>query len=242
MSGTYLSNHPPAGGDISRRLAGDMESVLMDASGLKKDDVFYAVYRNLEIVGEKIRYDITEIPARTVNGEFAKTFGHYHKTALPEIYEVLEGRAYFLLQKPETPENPANIKEAYIAEALNGEKIIIPPGFGHLAINVAVSELVLANWIALSDYDYGPYGKLHGGCYYVIDKGASIDFEKNKNYSHVPELKKLKLIKNLPELGLYKRDQKPILELKNAPEKLDWLIHPENYEELLTVEKLYRIL
>lgn len=222
-----------------------MESMFMSISDLKKDEVFYTVYRNLEVVGGKIKYDVTEMPAGNVadpsssaGGEFRKTFGHYHKNELPEIYEVLEGHAYFLLQS--FNEEPATITEVYLVEALKGEKVIIPPKFGHLAINIGRSELVLANWMGLSEYDYEPYKKYHGGCYYVLDKGASIEFEKNKNYSHVPELKKLKLKKNLPELGLEKDNPKPILDLKNTPGKMDWLINPEKYKDLLTIENLYR--
>ena len=58
----------------------------------------------------------------------------------------------------------------------------------------------------------------------------------------VPELKKLKL-KNSPaleELGIRNDKSHPILDLKKSPEKLDWLAHPEKYEELLTIEKLYK--
>lgn len=235
-----------------------MAPVLADDTGIKKDEVFYTVYRNLEVIDGKIRYDVTEIPARPAGGpagprgenECRKTFGHYHKKppaspsqgGLPEIYEVLEGRAFFLLQLPASPEDQSNIKEAYIAEASAGEKAIIPPEFGHLTINVGESTLVLANWIGLSEYDYDAYKKYRGGCYYVLDKGANIEFEKNKNYSHVPELKKLKLKKNLPELGLEKDNPQPILNLKNTPKKMDWLSNPENYKELLTIENLYRTL
>ncbi|OGF69457.1 hypothetical protein A3C73_03555 [Candidatus Giovannonibacteria bacterium RIFCSPHIGHO2_02_FULL_44_11] len=253
MSGIYSNRDLPAGRqakDVSRRLSGDMAPVLADlpagrqvSSDLKKDEVFYTVYRNLEIVDGKIRYDVTEIPAGTRGeNEFRKTFGHYHKKPLPEIYEVLEGRAYFLLQRPTSPEDQSNIKEVYIAEASAGEKAVIPPKFGHLTINVGESTLVLANWIGLSEYDYDAYKKYRGGCYYVLNKGANIEFEKNKNYSHVPEIKKLKLKKNLPELGMEKDNPKPILDLKNSPGKMDWLINPENYKELLTIENLYRTL
>lgn len=215
-----------------------MAPVFFDAENIKADEVFYTVYRNLEIIGGKIRYDITEIPRGNMNGEFRKTFGHYHKNSLPEIYEVLEGRAFFLLQT--FKDDPAVISEAYIVEALKGEKIIIPPDFGHLAINIGGEELVLANWMGLSEYDYETFKKFRGGCYYVLDKGATIEFEINKSYSAVPTLKKLKLKKNLPEMGMEKNVQKSILEFKKSPEKLDWLVNPEKYQELLTIEKLYR--
>ena len=236
MSGNYSFSTR----DISRRLGGEMKEVLFDPRAVagKEQEIYYMVYRNIEIVNGKIKYDVTEIPAGKVGKEFRKTFGHYHKNNLPEFYEVLEGHAYFLLQY--SSQDPTEIKEAYIVEALIGEKMIVPPGYGHLTINVGRPTLLLANWIGLMDYDYEPYKKLHGGCYYILDGGQTIEFEKNKNYKTVPELKKLKLKKNLPELGLKKDNYQPILNLKNSPEKLDWLINPEKYKELLTIEKLYR--
>lgn len=242
MSGTYLSKENlPAGRqaqDISRRLTKDMAPVLFDSSNIKDEEIYYTVYRNLEIIDGKLRYDITEIPSGNTNGEFRKTFGHYHKSYLPEIYEVLEGHAFFLLQN--FNEDPATISETYLVEALKGEKVIVPPNFGHLAINIGRNELVTANWIGLSEYDYETYKKLGGGCYYVLDKGASIEFEINKKYTAVPSLKKLKLKKNLPDFGFEKNKEQSILDLKKSPEKLDWLINPEKYKELLTIEKLYR--
>ena len=243
MSGKYLIK------DISRRLLGDMRGVLLDENAIegRESEILYTVFRNIEIVEGKARYDITEIPARpagepagNIGGEFNKTFGHYHKNGLPEVYEILEGHAYFLIQSPQN--DPAEIKEAYIVEAEKNEKVVIPGNFGHLAINVGKETLKLANWMGFADYDYETYKKLHGGCYYVLDGGQTIEFEQNKNYKIVPELKKLKL-KNSPaldELGIRNDKSHPIIDLKKHPEKLDWLAHPEKYRELLTIEKLYR--
>ena len=256
MSGKYLTKTClPAGRDISRRLLGDMSGALFNENAAKgrENEIFYTVFRNIETVEGRARYDITEIPAGNIGGEFNKTFGHYHKNALPEVYEVLEGHAYFLLQNPQS--NPAEIKEVYIVEAEKGEKAVIPGNFGHLSINVGSETLVLANWIGFTGYDYETIKKLTGGCYYVLDArlvapseaearrvGQTIEFEQNKNYKMVPELKKLKL-KNSPaleELGIRNDKSHPILDLKKSPEKLDWLAHPEKYEELLTIEKLYK--
>ena len=250
MSGKYSTKTClPAGRDISRRLLGDMRGVLFDenAANGRENEVAYAVFRNIETIEGMARYDITEIPARPAGGppgnigaEFPKTFGHYHKKQLPEIYEVLEGRAYFLLQNFQN--DPSVITEAYIVEAEKCEKVVIPENFGHLAMNIGGETLVLANWIGCTDYDYETIKKLHGGCYYVLDGGQTIEFERNKNYKTVPELKKLKL-KNSPaldELGIRNDKNHPIIDLKNHPEKLDWLVHPEKYRELLTIEKLYK--
>lgn len=238
MSGNYLYNAK----DISRRLLGDMKDVLEDAAAAenRENEVFYTVYRNIEVVEGKARYDITEIPPGRVSKEFNKTFGHYHKKPLPEIYEVLEGHAYFLIQKMGA--DPSEISEAYVIEALSGEKAVIPPGYGHLAVNVGNTMLKLANWMGLSDYDYETIRQFGGGCYYILDYGNSIEFERNKKYKTVPGLYKIKL-KNSPqleELGIKKEPGHPILSLKKHPEKLDWLSDTEKYLEILTVDKLYR--
>ncbi|OGF64760.1 hypothetical protein A2661_01605 [Candidatus Giovannonibacteria bacterium RIFCSPHIGHO2_01_FULL_45_24] len=252
MSGKYLLNSARSP-DVSKRMVFDMKPVFRNPEAVGKNGVFYEVYRNLEIVGGKARYDITEIPQQKIGGEFAKTFGHYHRGPQSDLYEVLEGYAYFLIQRYEN--NPADIKEAYIIEAMTGDKIVTPPNFGHLAVNVGEKDLVLANWVSLVEYDYETIKKLRGGCYYVIDArldsrldstrltarqaGEAIEFEKNPNYKSVPELKKLKL-KDVPELGIKNGAQYPILNLKNSPEKLDWLAHPEKYQELLTIKNLYQ--
>lgn len=223
--------------DISQRMIFDMKPVFKNQETVKNDSIYYTVYRNLEILGGKLRYDITVLPQKIVGREFTKTFGHYHKDVSPELYEVLEGRAYFLLQRYE--KNPAEIQEVYIVEAVAGEKAIMPPGFGHFSVNIGKNDLVLANWIGLGDYDYNLFKNLHGGCYYIVDGGQNIEFAKNPNYKSVPELKKLKL-RDLPELGIKNDKDHPIWDLKNDPKKLEWLSKPKKYMELLTIENLYR--
>ena len=229
--------------DVSQRMAQDMKPVLFQPEDLKTEnnDVFYTVYRNLGAIPELARYDITVIPARKVGQEFSKTFGHYHRGPQSDLYEVLEGHAYFLIQRYEN--DPAGIKDAYIIEALAGEKIVTPPNFGHLAINVGDTDLVLANWVGFVEYDYETIKKYRGGCYYILGNGENIEFEKNTNYKSVPEIKKLKL-RDIPEFGIKNGKEHPIWNLKTppagGPEKLDWLVNPAKYMALLTINKLYR--
>lgn len=223
--------------DISQRMLFDMKTVFKNPGSIKNDSIYYTVYRNLEILGGKIRYDITVLPQKITGGEFTKTFGHYHESASPELYEVLEGNACFLLQRYKS--NPKEIMEAYIIDCAAGEKAIMPPGFGHLSVNIGKSDLVLANWIGLAEYDYGLYKNLHGGCYYILDNGNNIEFEKNPNYTSVPKLKKIKL-RDLPDLGIKNDKDHPIWDLKNDPKKLDWLTNPVKYMELLKIENLYK--
>src|SRR3989344_4520509 len=70
----------------------------------------------------------------------------YLKNPYPEIYEVLLGRAYFLIQSESI---------VYLAEAGPGEKFIIPPSFGHNTINVFNEPLLMANFVSeKAEYDY----------------------------------------------------------------------------------------
>jgi len=179
---------------------------------LKKDDE--------KIKAANLRYDLTLIPPGTMNGEFAKTAGHYHKP-YPEIYEVLIGRAYFLIQSESA---------AYLAEAGPGEKFLVPPSFGHNTINVFNKPLLLANWISeKAIYDYKPYKDNGGAMYYFINNDNLVDIIKNQSYKSAPEIKKIRP-KEWPEFGLVKNQ--PLYSLVNNLEKLKFLNYPEEFASL----------
>jgi len=177
---------------------------------LKKDD------KKIRTAG--LRYDLTLIPPGKIGDEFVKTAGHYH-LPYPEIYEVLLGRAYFLIQSESA---------VLLAEAGPGEKFLIPPDYGHNTINVFNEPLLLANWMSeKAEYDYGPYKNNHGAMYYFLANNNFIDIIKNQNYRLVPEIKKIKA-REYPEFGLIK--EKPLYGLANNLEKLKFLNHPEEFE------------
>ncbi len=179
---------------------------------LKKDDE--------KIKTANLRYDLTLISPGTMDGEFTKTAGHYHKP-YPEIYEVLSGRAYFLIQSESA---------VYLAEAGPGEKFIIPPDFGHNTINVFGGPLLMANWISeKAVYNYEPYKNNHGASYYFLADGNTIDIIKNPNYESVAELKKIRP-KEYPQFGLFKNQ--PLYTLVNNLDKLRVLNYPEEFAAL----------
>lgn len=177
---------------------------------LKKDDK--------KIKAHNLRYDITLIPPGKIDGEFVKTAGHYH-WPYPEIFEVLDGRAYFLIQSFDN--NPKNIKSVFLIEAGPGEKLLIPAGFGHNTINVFNEPLLTANWVSdKAVYDYESYKNNRGASYYFLDNGNLIDILKNPNYDSVPEIKKIRA----------KKDPLPLYTLVNNLEKLRFLNYPEEFE------------
>lgn len=138
----------------------DMKDVIYDREWLSsgKNIELYYMYRELSLSKNDaltmkehgLRYDITIIPPRMLGCEFVKTAGHYHpivpgtNTTFPEIYEVLNGEAHYLLQKP----GDDGIEDVILIKAGEGDKVIIPPGYGHLTINASNNELKMANWVA----------------------------------------------------------------------------------------------
>ena len=123
------------------------------------------------LTDHRLRYDITVIPPRDLCGEHVKTKGHYHPdnaagTGYPELYEVLDGTAQFLLQS-------RPLDDVILVHADTGARVIIPPGYGHITINPSPGvTLVLANLVSTAfESDYGEYESRHGAAYYVMRDG-----------------------------------------------------------------------
>jgi glucose-6-phosphate isomerase len=216
------------------RRAGDMKEVILDKKWAEENEdiELYYMYRDLWMNGDRerileydLRYDITVIPARVLGREFVKTKGHYHPECFPgftypEIYEVLEGRAHFLLQK----KAGKKIEDVVLIEAEAGEKAIICPNYGHITINPGDETLKLANWVNRSFASvYGEIVEFGGGAYFeLVGEG----FVKNPNYGEVPEIRRLGPTV-IPDLDIEKG--KNMYELIRKPENLHFLKEPQKY-------------
>ncbi|HHX77950.1 MAG TPA: hypothetical protein GX697_06360, partial [Firmicutes bacterium] len=93
------------------RLKEEMREVLLHPAAPGPEELYY-MYRDIyreadkELIGARgLRYDITVIKPGLIGGEYIKTAGHYHPekgksgVTYPEIYEVVHGTAYYLLQE-----------------------------------------------------------------------------------------------------------------------------------------------
>ncbi len=215
----------------SERSLDELRPYLKNPGTGKGPDPAYRVWRHAylkqdseKIKAANLRYDLTLILPGTIDGEFVKTAGHYHKS-FPEVFEVLLGRAYFLIQSFDN--NPKNIKSVFLMEAGPGEKLLIPIGYGHNMINVFNEPLLTANWVSdKAVYDYESYKNNRGASYYFLDNNNLIDIVKNPNYDSVPEIKKIR-IKEWPEFGLVKNQ--PLYGLVGNLEKLKFLNYPEEF-------------
>ncbi|WP_174589738.1 glucose-6-phosphate isomerase family protein [Methanocella conradii] len=218
-----------------RRLS-DMREVIYDIEWLKgaPDMELYYMYRDLAvskgdrsiILDHRLRYDITVIPPNRLGAEYVKTAGHYHPLiegtsyTYPEVYEVLRGTAHYLLQKCEG----GRITDVVMIEAKEGDKAIIPPGYGHVTINPSNRELKMANWVS-RDFSsiYEPYKKCGGAAYFELVDGRLI---RNGRCDHIPDIRFLKPT-NIAKLGLSKG--KEMYGLVRDIEKLAYLNRPQDY-------------
>jgi glucose-6-phosphate isomerase len=222
----------------------DIEGVVYDREWLKTAPnlELYYMYRDLaeseldkmRIEDNDLRYDITLFLPVILGKEFNKTLGHDHPivpgTAItyPELYEVLEGEAIFLLQDSDDKE----IKDIFAVHAKKGDKIIVLPKYEHLIINPTEKELKTCNWICrtFASNIYKPFRARHGFSYYAL-KDSSTELGtrwiKNENYESIPDLR-FEEPNNFYGFDLNKEE--PIYKSINNLEKLNFLIEPQKYE------------
>ena len=230
----------------SVRKLSDMKDVIYDTEWMKSapDMDLYYMYRDVHLsrqdhniaMDNNLRYDITVIPPGRLGKELVKTAGHYHPPVsdttdltYPEVYEVLKGKAHYLLQKAEN----GKITDAIIVEAEAGDKVIIPPNYGHVTINPTENkELMMANWVSREFSSiYEPYKECRGAAYYELAGGILI---KNEKCGPVPEIRHMKPT-NISKVGFQKG--KEMYGLVRDVQKLEWLNKPQDYgwlwEEIL---------
>lgn len=182
------------GGEVepSTRRLKELRDVAMDKAFITKEneeDPLYYMYRGIgnslheEFRKSSIRYDITIMESYMIGPELNKTYGHYHTVAengleYPEIYEVISGSALYLLQK--------KVHQSYdirLISAKTGDKVIMPPNYGHITINTGKSLLVMANLLyADFDSDYESIKRMNGGAVYVL---AGKKLEPNPAYGRL---------------------------------------------------------
>lgn len=223
--------------DVRRR--SDMQEVLYDDQAEELDKLYYmyrgvALLEDLPAIREAgLRYDITAIRPGTISREYVKTAGHYHPakegTGLtwPETYEVLHGRAHYLLQKP-AADQPGELEEVYLITAKPGDKVLIPPRFGHITINPGEDFLIMSNWVADGFASlYEPIRQMKGGAYFELKGNEAPEFIANPNYCKLPPLKRcpvipveaFSLITGLPFYSVFRENRSAFR----------YLTHPEEY-------------
>ncbi|MFC1592435.1 glucose-6-phosphate isomerase family protein [Candidatus Omnitrophota bacterium] len=237
--GNGLQSAPPG-----IRTIGEMKEVLLDKDIQEPQELYY-MYRDVhqqtdQVVLEQhnLRYDVTMIKPFCLGGEFMKTAGHYHPDNFGELYEVLSGRCFCMLQRP-SKEDYRVVEEVIVVEASAGEKIVIPPGFGHILINPGKDYLVTANWVSsrfASSYEL--YKKAEGAAYFITNSQEELispNFKiklgiiANPHYKTVADIAFVQPSKQIKRFGLM--ENSPMYNLINEEaSKLDFLNQPLDYQ------------
>ncbi|OYT35038.1 glucose-6-phosphate isomerase [Archaeoglobales archaeon] len=215
----------------SIRRASDLKPVLAYPEKLTEDfDAYYMfrdIYRNeaeqKRILDARLRYDYTIIPPAEIGGECIKTYGHYHPEvhpgmSYPEVYQVLEGEAIYLLQKVEGD----RVVDCIAVESKRGDVVIIPPNYGHVTINPSNKTLKMSNWVCREFSSiYEPYTRMRGACYYYVNK----QWIGNPRYPELPDLKFAKPVNVLNISG-------EMYDLVDDIGRLSFLTAPQKNEDL----------
>lgn len=220
-----------------------MRGVLARPDAPGPAEVYY-MYRDVGYPGDRrllrsagLRYDLTVLVPGAVGGEYVKTHGHYHPHAAgqdvsyPEVYEVVDGIAHFLLQRPGSGQV---VEDVVVVEARPGDKVLIPPGYGHLTINPGPDFLVVANLTADGFCSlYAPFALRRGGAYYEMAAEGGGRFIPNPAYGPVPPLRRAAPVAR-PDLGL----QPGIPLYRSAvsdPARFRFLVEPRGYLDAMVL-------
>jgi len=213
----------------------EMQEVLLDKGIGEPEDLYY-MYRDVHLMKDadllkknNLRYDVTVIRPERLGQELMKTAGHYHPGNFGELYEVLEGRAFCLMQKSNRQDYRI-IEDVILVQACAGQKMVIPPSYGHILVNPGPGCLVTSNWVSsVFSSEYQLYKQAHGAAYFLVGAGDKLEFIKNSFFRQLPAIRFVKPAKKLDRFGLCENN--PIYPIvTDDVKKLDFLNHPEKYD------------
>lgn len=217
--------------------------------GLTEPEELYYMYRGVSLPEHKelwkendLRYDLTLLRPEPLGKEFNKTIGHYHPLipgtdlTYPEIYEVLYGEAYYLLQRVSFFDSKQCLEKAVVIIAKPGEKVIIPPGWGHITINPSDEKPLLMANITADGFEsiYEPMREANGGAFFLLTDGC---WEENRRYEGVDRFQ-MDMIRARPLDDKNIPFDKPLYLLAvKSPETFRFLTQPQRF--LSWWEKFY---
>jgi len=178
--GANVTRHPPAA--QSTGTGARFDEYAREGLYFMYDGVALAQHR-AAIAQAGLRYDLTVLRCLTIGDEPVKTLGHYHTAApegmpYPELYQVVFGRAHFVLQRACAPDY--RVEQVVAVDAAAGDTVLMPPGWGHVSINAGDTPLVMCNWIAAACGTVPePYLERRGAACYEVRGAAGLELTPN---------------------------------------------------------------
>jgi glucose-6-phosphate isomerase len=171
-----------------------MSEVLMDPNGAGPAIHYYMIRGGVD------QKNITVWEPGTINGEYIKTYGHYHVGELAETYWFIYGQGIALLQKLAVDADgnmiADEVEEFKAIYAKPGEEIFIPAGYGHLVVNIGSTYFVTAddspvnfdeqNPVSMPGHaDYKLVQQMQGFAYYVVEHEGKPALKRNPKYKTI---------------------------------------------------------
>lgn len=178
--------------------------------------------------------------------EFPKTLGHYHSkihnlsVASPDFYQVVYGKGKLLLQK-----QISESMVSYIVDPEVLEPVIVPPGLGHIAINIGEEPLVFANVCVRQPHlDYTSMWRFRGGTHFWLrNSGGQVQTVINREYLRhgysIGEIIPMRVNSTIPELSIEKG--KPLYEyIRENGRAIEMLCMPDRYMHIFSTSLISR--
>jgi oxalate decarboxylase/phosphoglucose isomerase-like protein (cupin superfamily) len=166
-----------------------------------------------------LRYDLTVMPPLLLGEEYVKTKGHDHLGGAPEIFEVLEGEACFLLERHES----GKIVDVRLVRACKGDVVLVPSDCGHVMINPSSSRLVVGNVVSRDCVQtYERFRHQRGGAYFVLE---GVKLIINQNCSTTPQIH----VSRASSPGFVRMDLGLLSSFMSSPESFSFLHDSRNY-------------
>ncbi len=184
----YVSKHYAA------RTHEKMKEVLMDPDGVGPVVHYYMIRGGVD------QKNITVWEPGTISGEYIKTYGHYHIGKLDETYWVIFGEGVALLQKLAIDEKgqmiPDVVEEFKATVVKQGDRLYMPPGYGHLVVNCGSTYFVTADSSPVDFEEHDPVSlpghadyllvkQMRGFAYYVVEHEEKPALVRNKLYKEI---------------------------------------------------------
>ncbi len=214
-----------------------LSHVLLDPAA-PLPEVYCWVYRDVALATDEgvfhergVRHDLLLLHPGRLGREFVKTWGHVTSCAeevqCPEVYGALHGRGLFLAQEPAEPPlgdgGPPSLRDVRWIEAVPGQKVIVPAGYGVVIANVGDAPLVLSRLVAADTWPvHRLFEEMGGAAYYVVERGGEPEAEPNPHYARpLPPVRKEEPLA-APDLGV-EQDTPLYSAFVHHPERFAWL-------------------
>ena len=167
----------------------------IDIDEIEEDLEVYRIYEGIRKIQDKelwgdIEYSLVVLQSGQIDDRYFNTIGYYRSFAengycYPEIFQLVEGYAEFLLQQPRG--NHKQVKDVAVIRMQKYDILVIPPSYGVTIINpsdkiTVISRLRASDAVEIKE----SFHKTKGGCYYRLAEGK---WDYNPNYEEIPNLR-----------------------------------------------------